>query len=63
MYFEILSDGDVSKWEQLENLQVSVALTKLSLEKDKKDYQKELQKIQLKKMEAQRKRNKNKYGR
>jgi len=39
MYFEILSGGDVLKWEAIEGIPVSIALTKLALEKEKKEYE------------------------
>lgn len=45
MYFETLSGGDVTKWKELEELDISTAFAKLLIEKEKGEYKRRLQSI------------------
>ncbi|NQZ65437.1 MAG: class I SAM-dependent methyltransferase [Crocosphaera sp.] len=45
IYFEILTDGNLLSYKEVEEMPVSIALTKLMYEKDKADYQKDLRRV------------------
>lgn len=49
MYYEVLTDGDMTKIKAVERLDCNTALVKLMLEKDKKEYEKDLRNVYDKK--------------
>ena len=45
MYYEVLTGGDMTKVKAVEQMDCNTALVKLMLEKDKKAYEKDLQRV------------------
>lgn len=43
--YESLTDGDVTKYEEVEKISVNLALAKLAIEQDKKKYKESYQKV------------------